>query len=279
MSTVCENPARRAGEVRGFADWQPATDELRKLAIDDHAPAPAGIEWDKWLIGWGVVGGIGAIVVLALLPALYGPACCMPDNTVRKAEVMQLSQAFEQFKARYGSYPPDFSDSNRVNLVFRKMFPRSLESPPQNLDRAQALVFWLGGFSPDPEHPITGAGERAPFFQFAPERIQESGAYPVYLPKASTAPYVYFESQTYDRSTNNYTSLGTGTARPYREDSGFWCNRKSFQIITAGQDNDYGNHATANSEGRWPSGTNYTASDRDNIVNFNERATLGDDLP
>lgn len=228
-----------------------------------------------------VVVAIIGLLVAILLPALY-TAFGSVTNAARKTEVVQLAQAIEAFKVKYGAYPPDFSDQARVIAFFRRAFPRSVDAPPSGLNRAQALVFWLGGFSPDATRPITGGGERSPFYQFDAARLQAAGAYQVYLPKESTAPYVYFEAGVngagYANGGNSFSGMGSGTARPYRSDvaAQVWCNPKSFQIISAGQDDDFG---TRSGDGSWPSGANYSIADRDNVVNFNEKATLGDDMP
>jgi prepilin-type N-terminal cleavage/methylation domain-containing protein len=78
------------------------------------------------------------------------------------------------------------------------------------------------------------------------------------------------------------TSTISGKARPYRSNiTGTppgptkWINEKSFQIICAGRDGDYG---ADNPDKRFPSGMNYNIEDRDNIANFSD-GTFEDKLP
>jgi hypothetical protein len=53
-------------------------------------------------------------------------------------------------------------------------------------------------------------------------------------------------------------------------------NETTFQIICAGQDGDFG---TLGPIKIFPDGTNYTQADKDNITNFSNGRTLGDNLP
>ncbi|QEG34493.1 type II secretion system protein [Bythopirellula goksoeyrii] len=111
-------------------------------------------------------------------------------------EINQLAQSMEDFKVgkQYGIYPPngmnDSSNSFLGNSIyqmtikdferaFKKAFPRHQEplgliqrlggatgtlsnGNPSALDNglngAEAIYFWLGGFSDDPQYPISGPG-------------------------------------------------------------------------------------------------------------------------
>ncbi len=112
-------------------------------------------------------------------------------------EIQQLDGSLEDFKNTYGAYPPnamvpespplDNFNTNPVfpivqtdiSLMFRKAFPRHREpqgliealagrtsgtmignpSPlPGGMTAAEALVFWLGGFSSDVQNPLSGPG-------------------------------------------------------------------------------------------------------------------------
>jgi hypothetical protein len=267
-----------------------------------------------------------------------------------------LDSSMKAFKERYGSYPPsdltpaNLTASGSVAAFLQKAFPRcnvSAEvtaignlqaSASEPLSPAQALVFWLSGFSGDPEHPITGrlptsmggtlsttstflnwsANAPAPLFAFDPGRLYPASgaAVQVYIPNGYVSPYVYFASQNYATywasgtagtgyafaNGNNYnwsnqggqnTAL-IGSVRPYLQDNanpaafqvlGF-ANPSSFQIISAGVDDDYGaGYCT------YPSGVNvtlnsstminpiqYAPGDKDNLTNFSGR-NLGDSLP
>jgi prepilin-type N-terminal cleavage/methylation domain-containing protein len=146
---------------------------------------------------------------------------------------------------------------------------------------------------------------------------------PVYIPKNRAVPFVYFSSATYrvDSSANNYFNRYAGPfgiARPYKSDQVntkialtttlipqrdryyMYMNDKSFQIISAGLDDDFGGSSTlffrfksgtpldiALAPGAQPAGANYAEeagstagqiSQLDNVTNFSE-GTLADALP
>lgn len=113
-------------------------------------------------------------------------------------EVQSISSAVEAYRTKYGDYPPDGSSWPVMEAHLRKAFPNILVSElallnpalsQQNglirndndltgshphlaryvstspglrsgrvFDAAEALVFFLGGFSSDPQRPITGPG-------------------------------------------------------------------------------------------------------------------------
>ena len=113
-------------------------------------------------------------------------------------EVQSIASAVEAYRTKYGDYPPDGSSWPVMDAHLRKAFPNILASElallnpalsQQNglirndndltgshphlaryvstspglrsgrvFDAAEALVFFLGGFSSDPQRPITGPG-------------------------------------------------------------------------------------------------------------------------
>lgn len=189
-------------------------------------------------------------------------------------EVQSIATAVEAYRNKYGDYPPDGSSWPVMEAHLRKAFPNILVTElallnPANsqqngairndnditgshphlgrytpsapnlrsgrvFDSAEALVFFLGGFSNDPQRPITGPGgplkafgngyiyntqrENA-FFEFklarltldpsgisTDETIYGEGVpndlMPVYVGSGPTAsqggvPVVYFDSRTY----------------------------------------------------------------------------------
>jgi type II secretory pathway pseudopilin PulG len=192
-------------------------------------------------------------------------------------EVQSIASAVEAYKTKYGDYPPDGSSWPVMEAHLRKAFPNILvselallnpalstangyirndndltESHPhlsryvssapglrsgRVFDAAEALVFFLGGFSSDPQRPITGPGgplklnpvvgayiyntqrENA-FFEFKIGRLtldpntgasNDEAVYsegvpndlmPVYVGNGPTyqqlgVPIVYFDSRTY----------------------------------------------------------------------------------
>ena len=169
--------------------------------------------------------------------------------------------------------------------------------PSNSVDPAEALVFWLGGFSTDPKHPFTGRG--GPFlknnagvivgpnrdrdigtFEFDQSRLDwtdDGDGFPVYPPPRKRAPYVFFDFRTY--GGRYYQSPhAQGAAKPYLSSRSLggpppheWANKNTFQIISAGLDDHYG--AVPPPAQYYPDGTNYLSpgdGDDDNITNFSE---------
>jgi len=136
------------------------------------------------------------ITIIAILAGLITAAVNALGRAKQAAitlELQQLGGAVENFKNELGAYPPNgmsnetgyttISMFNQIQSdferMFKKAFPRNQE--PLGLIRAlagstaggltgnptqllggmrpsEALVFWLGGFSQDPQYPITGPG-------------------------------------------------------------------------------------------------------------------------
>jgi prepilin-type N-terminal cleavage/methylation domain-containing protein len=229
------------------------------------------------------------VVIIAILAGLLLPAVGMvrrrAQNHAIAVEIMNLEQAVEVYRNEHGDYPPDFSDPEIVRRHILKRWPRisneelvAVTSLNVVVDPAEALVFWLGGFSSDPKRPFTGTGgpmlidadgnvapnrdrNDGPYdFDKARLRYDDDGdAFPIYPPKGRLEPYVYFDARTYggigpvtESPTNGFYPLSgpnpQGVAKPYiasRPDPNSpygleWVNEDSFQIISAGLDGHYG---------------------------------------
>ncbi len=135
------------------------------------------------------------IAVIAILVGLLVPAVryayVSTINSAAKLEIEGLESAVEQYRTSHGDYPPDGSSWIVFERHLRKRFPqiesseRELLNPlnrgaafrsswavvPNNdsepfgdvndlrvMEPAEAIVFWLGGFSADSHHPLTGEG-------------------------------------------------------------------------------------------------------------------------
>lgn len=68
------------------------------------------------------------IVIIALLSGIttmvVRKALVTTHNSLVLAQMTQLSSALDQYKAKYGEYPPDFSDTDAVMRHVRKRWPR-----------------------------------------------------------------------------------------------------------------------------------------------------------
>lgn len=134
--------------------------------------------------GFTLVELMIAIVIIGILMAIAIPAVGRAITTARQTairmEINALEGAVEQYLAKYGDYPPDGSSEAVLMGHMRKIFPRMsvqdrglLQQLVQHrtsghrtsgtfsevaMDRAEALVFFLGGFSDNPINPLTGEG-------------------------------------------------------------------------------------------------------------------------
>ncbi|MBT5598984.1 MAG: type II secretion system protein [Planctomycetaceae bacterium] len=245
---------------------------------------------------------ISIIAILAgLLIPIVGVVRRRGQVTATVMEIQSLKKAIDTYKntTGKGDYPPDGSNAlvlvkhilnafprihtTEMNFLKTQLGIRSYPNGnviPQNtlLDPAEALVFFLGGFSDDPRYPFQGKGGPASLnrnpglFDFDPNRLlttDDGDGFAAYYPRGSDVPFVYFDSRTYmPRSIYGYAPAAqyplvynlptnpndvNGVARPYRSDQpreatpddGYffhWVNKNTFQLIAAGVTNHYGNN-------------------------------------
>jgi prepilin-type N-terminal cleavage/methylation domain-containing protein len=168
--------------------YQPTEFGVMTLAVRKR---PAyGFTIVEMLVVIAVIGVIASITI----PTIYG-AVLRAKRGAHKLEVDTIADAVEKYKNKYGDYPPDGSSWAVMERHLRKAFPQILQSElnllnPATLssqgwandpwtpaagviagirndydrrfgrvmDPAEALVFFLGGFSSDPQRPFTGQG-------------------------------------------------------------------------------------------------------------------------
>ncbi|MFM8402371.1 MAG: type II secretion system protein, partial [Pirellula sp.] len=220
--------------------------------------------------GFTLVELLVVIAILGILAGLLAWGVNAARVSILKQaqayEMQSIATAVEAYRNKYGDYPPDGSSWPVMEAHLRKAFPNILVTElallnPANsganayirndndltgthplggrvFDPAEALVFFLGGFSNDPQRPITGPGgplrqsgtvfiyntqrENA-FFEFKLSRLTltpngisndettfsegvGNDLMPVYIgngPGVSQngRPIVYFDSRTYQFST------------------------------------------------------------------------------
>ena len=138
-----------------------------------------------------VIAIIGVLVAL-ILPAVTG-GLRRANQTRILVEIQQMDAALKDYKNDLGSFPPNAQtdnnlasaspnahiDGDKILRDFKKHLKKAFPShrEPDELIRAlvgqgmgtnpnlqggmnaaEALVFWLGGFSSDPKYPISGIG-------------------------------------------------------------------------------------------------------------------------
>lgn len=211
--------------------------------------------------GFTLIEVLTVITIIAILAALLVPAVqgviAKGKRTAIEIEIQGLSQALEEYANRYGDYPPDYSDLNTAIRHFRRAFPQiateeiglitSLCSDangsfnPTAINRAEALVLAVRGYSSDKTHPLTGNGgplqvinPAAPLsrlnVRFNPDtenklfdvdlgRLRQDGhpevaadELPILVPSGLKQPYLYFDSRTYGivGTTASGAPLGNG---------------------------------------------------------------------
>lgn len=127
--------------------------------------------------GFTLVELMVAIAIIGILMTLAVSAVTRAitrgRETAMRLEVNALSNAVRQYFDKYGDFPPDGSNEQILRKHMLRLFPRmspqdqalltqlTRERGTSNfstvaMDRAEALVFFLGGFSSDVLHPLTG---------------------------------------------------------------------------------------------------------------------------
>jgi prepilin-type N-terminal cleavage/methylation domain-containing protein len=268
------------------------------------------------LAGFTLVELLVVIAILGILTALITVAAqramVAAKRTRVKAEVDQLAAAFKAYKAKYGSYPPNFNNGNNTAAVKRhllKAFPRISQQELADiltlkLTPAEATWFWLAGFTPDPTRPVSGSsgGSVTPLFEFDKTRLVKTrGGNPVtingkniwlnaYKPQGSdlTEPYIYFDmSRTSPTASSpsppSYTSSDSGdTIWPYISSTlspTQFVESKSFQVLAAGLDNDWASKSgrAVDEQPTFPEGP-FIGADADNLASFSTKS-MEDSMP
>jgi hypothetical protein len=238
------------------------------------------------LRGWTLVELIMVIMSMLILGAVVWKAASTTiswaNNSRMSVEVSQMSQAMESFCSYFGEYPPDFSDQMAVWKFLKTHFPHCPREKYPSFachSPASALFFWLGGpngngFSTNPANPFGDSKRRiGPFFRFDRTRVKEveDGVMHYFPPRSKNgSPYVYFRG-----GKKGYDSLPFwGSARPYRDSiQGKWILPDTFQILCPGNDGEFGSGI------HFPGGADYNQANLDDIANFSNGETLGQQKP
>lgn len=273
-----------------------------------------------------VVMAIIAILAAILLPAIRAAVTAAKNNRIAQeiSSLHQAVEAYKQKFGDYPPNFNDAAVVTRhFRKAFPRHTDNTavtaICASGTALTQAEALVFWLNELCNDPRQPLTGArspsdstkpNDPSSFFTFDESRLVptrtislSNGATTVtlqlyaYVPKdGKDVPYIYFENRSYapvntTTGTSYKSSIGEWVA-PYKTKTSQtattyqWANSKTFQIICAGLDGQFGD-TTVGSSKLFPynlaDATNnivlYQPGDMDNLTNFSEGKILEDHLP
>lgn len=176
-----------------------------------------------------------------------------------RSEIQQLSMALEAYKAEYGEYPPDGTNQDAVTKHIKRCYPDAI-SGPSGVAPETALYIFLGPHNADPKYPFTSSTDTTKgFFEFDKSRL-ESGQY---LPSGCTVSYRYLKPRMI-QNQKEYTPSPVA----YKDANGIWYNLETYQIISAGLDDDWGNTSEVVLSG---STSDYQKGTLDNVVNFGKK--------
>ncbi|MBP86555.1 MAG: hypothetical protein CMJ64_07560 [Planctomycetaceae bacterium] len=272
--------------------------------------------------GFTLVEMLVVIVIIGILVAILVPTVANAIWRVKigaiALEVKDLETAVAAYKSANNDYPPDGTNLAAVQAHFRIAFPRIPNhsvyvtswwtAGGNNLDPAEALVFFLTKTTTDVRDPLNsggGSSEVRSYFDFKDTQLRDEdgdGFEEYYPASAREAPYVYFDGRVIG-TTSAYTATAfpkdptdvriatLGRARPFQTNAPDWIEPKKFQLVSAGLDNEYGvdylDPANSNAlvPKQFPDPNYYIATgvsrepDEDNVTSFSGGRTLGDNYP
>ncbi len=182
---------------------QPPGNEDNEARAEDKEMKPIIKNIQQTRPGFTLVELLVAIAIIGILMGIAIPAIMRSvisaRQTAQKVELTAISQAVEAYLNKYGDYPPDGSSQAVLARHMRRIFPRMAEPDITLLniltddsdvsdtfsgtfsqvamDRGEALVFFLGGFSSDIQHPLTGAGGPLEFKGFVDTDVLDLANY------------------------------------------------------------------------------------------------------
>ena len=149
------------------------------------------------------------IAIISTLLALLVPAVRLAISSARKAaiktEIDMLHMAVMNYKNEYGGLPPCVGYTNALSerpvRHLRRLFPRCTvpldqftSSGVAYLNPTNSLLFWLSGYTGDPERPLTPAPSRKSMYDYDQLRAK---SYVYKAPYSLDTPYLFFDSGSY----------------------------------------------------------------------------------
>ena len=275
------------------------------------APPRRAFSLVEILVALAIVG----ILVSLAIPAAATLRSRANDAVIAR-EIADLSHALEKYKAELGDYPPsmgeDYSPAGR-NLTIceqhlRKCYPKASRRAKDyfydhiapELDQDEAIVFWLSltirdehdpfpvaviNGSPVPKPWVSGGsigGRQRVFYEFRADRLWDTPNDPDDFP-GYAAPYckgksfVHIDARYYRLHLTPPTAA-ISEVQPYFGAEGKPISPTTYQIITAGQDGEYGPLWDAAADPSllkiFPTGENFGEEDGDNVTSFSSGKRL-----
>lgn len=149
------------------------------------------------------------IAIISTLLALLVPAVRLAISSARKAaiktEIDMLHMAVMNYKNEYGGLPPCVGYTNALSerpvRHLRRLFPRCTVPVDQftssgvaYLNPTNSLLFWLSGYTGDPERPLTPGPSRKSMYDYDQLRAK---SYVYKAPYSLDTPYLFFDSGSY----------------------------------------------------------------------------------
>jgi len=190
-----------------------------------------------------------------------------------RAEIQQLSLALEAYKAEYGEYPPDGTDQSAVTKHIRRCYPDATNtSIYTTVTPKNALYVFLSQHDANPRTPFSSSPTSLKnsnssmtkgFFEFEASRLSTSDY--TYTPNGCIEPFVYLKA----RGATGNKSYPTGSYVAYKDTNNNWYNPETYQLISAGLDDEWG--PTGAIVVQESSFTGNNKGGLDNIVNFGKK--------
>ena len=262
-----------------------------------------------------------ALAIIGILVSLTIPAAARFRSRANDAaiarEIDGLKAALFRYQREMGDFPPsmgeNYSPAHRYRTIcemhLRKCYPRLSQQAKDyfydylapELDQDESLVFWLSLTTRDERDPFPvavlngvpipkswpqGASRRI-WYDFRTDQFWDNPAdaddIPAYrAPHCDGTTFVHIDARYYRFHLTPQTAA-ISAAQPYFDEEGEPLNPTSFQIITAGQDGDFGALYDAVADPTllkgFPIGENFGDGDGDNLTDFSAGRRLSSFVP